>query len=319
MPGLDPRGVGVSAPVTAAEAQTAQGSAEGRNGREEAAQRVSEAFPVGSYKEAAPHLRRPFTAQAMRWKVQASYGDKGCLVVGYIDARLVVERLNLVVPGLWTETHARDSDGLWCFLEIDGVTHADVGDGTGKSAASDALKRAAVRHGIGVSVYAVPRAELWASDPKHKTFFKYRKVTKGQKVVHEYRLTPEGEAALRLRYEAWLFGTAERPAVGVAAFGEPLDHGDVEDSQGGDELVAEGVEEVAAAPALLMVDREADDLRGELRQVYVDIGQQKGGRTKLPPARFNERLIEASVSHDALRALKVELEGTLAELKGGAS
>ena len=50
-------------------------------------------------------LRRPFTPEAIKWKVQAT-GPKGKpstwgMVVPYIDARLVIERLDEVAPGEW--------------------------------------------------------------------------------------------------------------------------------------------------------------------------------------------------------------------------
>jgi hypothetical protein len=37
------------------------------------------------------------------------------------------------------------------------------------------------------------------------------------------------------------------------------------------------------------------------RTIYEEIRALKGGRTKLPPARFQERLTQASTSHDDLR------------------
>jgi hypothetical protein len=48
-------------------------------------------FPVETYKEAARHLRRPFTQAAVKFKVQATWpkdNPTGGLIVAYIDARL---------------------------------------------------------------------------------------------------------------------------------------------------------------------------------------------------------------------------------------
>jgi hypothetical protein len=74
-------------------------------------------LPVDSLREAAPYLRRPFTPEAIKFKVQTVFGGaSGCLVVAYIDARLVIERLNLVVPDMW-EAHYEPIDGTklaWC-------------------------------------------------------------------------------------------------------------------------------------------------------------------------------------------------------------
>lgn len=168
-------------------------------------------FPVESFREAARHLRRPFTPEAVRFKVQSTW-QTGGLIVGYIDARLVIERLNLVCPHLWCD-HYENVGGklMWCHLTIDGITRSDVGEGTGKALVSDALKRAAVRFGIGVSLYAMPSQKLPFGAMLEKK-------TKGEK--ENVYLTDRGEDELRNRYRTWLDVHAR------AAFGDPLDHGD---------------------------------------------------------------------------------------------
>ena len=57
------------------------------------------------------HLRRPFEPAAVRWKVQ-SVGDGYGIVVAYIDARLVVERLNAVVGGEWSDEYRVHAQGV---------------------------------------------------------------------------------------------------------------------------------------------------------------------------------------------------------------
>jgi hypothetical protein len=192
---------------------------------------VSEAvFPVASYREAAVHLRRPFTAEAVKFKVQATWpkaNPTGGLIVAYIDARLVVERLNLIVPHLWSDQYRTVGGGqMWCDLTVDQITRSDVGEGQGKGLVSDALKRAAVKFGVGVSLYATPKMIL---DVK-SGLLKPRK--------DSLELTPKGEAHLRKMYGQWL------DSAGTHAFGAPLDHGDVEDAQGDTE--ADPVAGVAA-------------------------------------------------------------------------
>lgn len=170
-------------------------------------------LPVDSLREAAPILRRPFTPAAVKFKPQSKNKDNTkTMCVAFIDARLVVERLNLVCPHLWSEQPEQVGAGLMrCHLTIDGVTHRDVGEGQGKALESDALKRAAVRFGVGVSLYAIP--QMWIDGaPKF--------------------LSDVHQRELRKRYEKWL------REVGVSAFGEPLDHGDVEGSQGDAEVDA---------------------------------------------------------------------------------
>lgn len=189
-------------------------------------------LPVNSFREAAPFLRRPFTEHAVKFKVQATW-DGGGLIVGYIDARLAVERLNLVCPHLWSDRYEPVAGSLmWCHLTLDGITRSDVGEGKGKGLVSDALKRAAVKFGVGVPLYAIPKMILKESD-RH-----LKKNSQGK-----YELTPAGEQACRTRYAGWL------DAHGKKAFGEALDHGDVEDALGDHEADAPAGVDTGAAVA----------------------------------------------------------------------
>jgi hypothetical protein len=48
-------------------------------------------LPVQTLAEAIPHLRRPFTPEAIRFKVQSVFKQQdgtpfGCLIVAYIDS-----------------------------------------------------------------------------------------------------------------------------------------------------------------------------------------------------------------------------------------
>jgi hypothetical protein len=174
--------------------------------------------PVDSFREAAVLLRRPFTPAAVKFKVQSTAGDRA-MIVSYIDARLVVERLNLIVPHLWHDEYAAiDQRTMLCRLTVDGITRQDVGEGQGKGLYSDALKRAAVKFGIGVSLYSIPRQWLAVTDRGTDTTLK-----KGR---NGPILTDANEAHLRGLYARWL------DSHGKGAFGEPLDHGDQDGSQG---------------------------------------------------------------------------------------
>jgi hypothetical protein len=179
-------------------------------------------FPCASFKDAARHMRRPFTPAAVKFKVQATWPKEkptGGLIVAYIDARLAVERLNLLVPHLWSDAYRATGQGqMWCDLTIDGITRSDVGEGVGKGLVSDSLKRAAVRFGIGVSLYAIPKMILDVQSGA----LKVKQSNKGPTL----ELTPRGETILRDSYAAWL------DHHGKQAFGDPLDHGDVPDAQG---------------------------------------------------------------------------------------
>lgn len=196
----------------------APAKAEGQNG----AKPPEPDFPLETFRDAARHLRRPFTTNAVRFKVQATWpkdNPTGGLIVTYIDARLVVERLNYVLPDKWHDTYEPlDKNLMVCRLTVDGITREDVGEGTGKGLRSDSLKRAAVKFGIGVPNYAVPKMILDVESGALK-----RRQASGRATLE---LTPKGETAVRKLYADWL------TAHGIPAFGEPLDHGDVEGSVG---------------------------------------------------------------------------------------
>lgn len=217
-------------------------------------------FPVNSFRDAAIYLRRPFTTQAIKFKVQATWpkdNPTGGLLVTYIDARLVVERLNLVVPHLWHDAYEPAAgDLMWCHLTIDGVTRSDVGQGAGKAQVSDALKRAAVRFGVGVSLYAVPKMILNVSDEHLKP----RRTSRGPTL----ELTPNGQARVREIYAAWLSATGEQ------SFGRPLDHGDVEDSTGD----ADADPQLAAEQPALAPAPAAEEARDDLPHDPVELDSQ---------------------------------------------
>jgi hypothetical protein len=195
-------------------------------------------------------LRAPFTADAIRFKVQAGGGTQQqpskALMVAYIDARLVIERLNYVVGYDWSATFTPIDGGLECALTVRGSTRHDVGE-PGDSAQgkkpkalrSDALKRAGVQFGIGVSVYALPKMRLDPSDL-------YYAPSTGKLAG----LKASGEKKLRDGYTAWLKNT------GTKAFGDPIDHGDAPEAIGDHDVntyVEPDTGEVVSAPTATTV------------------------------------------------------------------
>jgi hypothetical protein len=135
-------------------------------------------LPVSTLRDAIPHLRRPFTPEAIRFKVQSVFKQQdgtpsGCLIVAYIDQRLATERLNRVIPDKWSASFepVAGTKLMWCRLTIDGVSRVDVGEspkGFSKDLVSDALKRAAVPFGVGVSCYALPQITINVSDARDR-------------------------------------------------------------------------------------------------------------------------------------------------------
>jgi hypothetical protein len=203
----------------------------------EASRNGEHPFPLDSYREAARYFRRPFTPAAIKFKVQSTWPKdepKNALIVCYMDARLVVDRLNLLLPHLWWDEYEQiDATHMVCKLTVDGVTRRDIGEGAGKALYSDALKRAAVKFGIGVSNYAVPKMILKDSN--------VRSIMAGNK--KSLAMTSDGERTVRGIYESWLSDHGEK------AFGEPLDHGDVEGAQGDYEAEAAAEPDEPSTPS----------------------------------------------------------------------
>lgn len=214
---------------------------------------ATEKLPVATFTEAYPFLRRPFVSEATNFKVQATGGESDrvwAIIIAYIDARNVTSRLNAVCPEGWSERYEQYGDGLLCHLTVLGITHTDWGITTAPSAEmsikgtySDALKRVAVRFGVGESLYATPHLRLFAG-PHLRTW-------RGKDGKQKAALTPAGDKYCRDTYAEWLERT------GIQAFGEPLDHGDGEkltdaqvlagliESSGLEEAQVEGIREWA--------------------------------------------------------------------------
>lgn len=128
---------------------------------------------AGNAVEAADILRKflePFDAAEVKLK-PAMVKNNRCLALHYIDSRLVMDRLDEVVGvGGWKDEYTVLPSGeVECRLSVkiggEWVTKADVGGQSEqpdegdrmKAAYSDALKRAAVKFGIGRFLYRLPQ------------------------------------------------------------------------------------------------------------------------------------------------------------------
>jgi hypothetical protein len=132
----------------------------------------------------AAQLTAPFAANELHWKPQAVSGNRA-LAVAFIDARSVMDRLDAVlgVDG-WQDQYDLLPDGsavckLRCRIGDHWIVKSDVGSPSEqpdegdrrKAAFSDALKRAAVKLGIGRYLYRLPRQ--WTDyDPQKRQFVK---------------------------------------------------------------------------------------------------------------------------------------------------
>jgi hypothetical protein len=124
-------------------------------------------------------LAAPFPAAEIEWRVGSTNGQKTSgLALAYLTARHVMDRLDEVCgPGNWQDRYEFHGPRTVCYLSIriDGewVTKADgAGDSdveAEKGAISDALKRAAVKWGIGRYLYDL--GSIWVEiEPAGRSF-----------------------------------------------------------------------------------------------------------------------------------------------------
>jgi len=131
-------------------------------------------------------LAEPFPPGEVQWRIEALSKDKRkALVVPYVDARTVLDRLDKAVgPEGWHDSYEVLSDQertlegerrervveVKCRLTVLGVSKEDVGEGDSlKAAFSDALKRAAVKFGVGRYLYRLEKQ--WVDyDPEKGRF-----------------------------------------------------------------------------------------------------------------------------------------------------
>jgi hypothetical protein len=111
-------------------------------------------------------LAAPFAASEVRFKPQSVSGNRA-LAIAYVDARVVLDRLDAVLgPDGWQDEYEVLAGGavvckLRCKIGGQWVCKCDVGSPSEqpdegdrmKAAFSDALKRAAVKFGIGRYLY----------------------------------------------------------------------------------------------------------------------------------------------------------------------
>ena len=157
-------------------------------------------------------LAAPFDTTEVKFKPQAVKGNRA-LALAYVDVRAIMDRLDHVV-GVenWQDRYQLLPDNsVMCQLRIRigdrWITKADVGgpseqpDGGDrlKAAFSDALKRAAVKFGIGRYLYRLP--QQWADyDPQKRQFSSPPRLpdwalAKGPKPAREPRPEPKPTAA----------------------------------------------------------------------------------------------------------------------------
>jgi hypothetical protein len=127
-------------------------------------------------------LAAPFEAGAIRFKPGVVSGNRA-LALAYVDARVIQDRLDEVLGVMgWQDDYEWLPDGsVVCRLRIrlgnEWITKVDVGGPSEqsdegdrrKAAVSDALKRAAVKFGVGRYLYRLPAQ--WVDYDSHRRQF----------------------------------------------------------------------------------------------------------------------------------------------------
>lgn len=148
-------------------------------------------------------LAEPFPPGEVQWRIEALSRDKKrALVVPYVDARTVLDRLDRVVgPEGWHDAYEVLADGervvrdergerrerlveVKCRLTVLDVTKEDVGEGDSlKAAFSDALKRAAVKFGVGRYLYRLEKQ--WVEYDAEKGRFTPPRLPESEEALEE--------------------------------------------------------------------------------------------------------------------------------------
>jgi hypothetical protein len=273
--------------------------------------------PGQAVSKALPYLRQPFTPGAVKWKIQSTWPKgkpaEGAIIVGYIDARLVSARLNKVVGGNWSEKPIRvegQSNALLCELTVFDQTHTDLGVGQGhtdemklKAVHSDALKRPAVKFGIGESLYAMPEFRLAVTEDGAERSDGTPTI-KRRKDGKPSGLREPHLAYLRKCYEDWL------RREGEAAFGAPLDHGDAAEGSVGEAEAEESGPSEASEP---LDDDKAKALGGDARKLRDEIRAIDDGA--LPAQSFDAAMGQREHSHERLEDFVGNLTELLADVR----
>lgn len=152
-------------------------------------------------------LAEPFDASEIKWKPGVVSGNRA-LALAYVDARVIQDRLDEVVgPAGWQDDYEILPEGsVVCRLKIkiggEWVTKVDVGSTSEqpdvgdrmKAAFSDALKRAAVKFGLGRFLYRLP-AQWVAYDPQRRQFLQTPLLSAA--VVCKAEPTPQKKTAVK--------------------------------------------------------------------------------------------------------------------------
>lgn len=156
-------------------------------------------------------LSRPFPPSEIEWRVGSTNGDKTQgLALAYLTARHVMERLDSVVGvANWQDRYEFHGSRTVCYLSLrigdEWVTKADgAGDSdveAEKGAISDALKRAAVKWGIGRYLYSLGNTWVGVEAYGKSVRIKRDEYAKLEMVLHKHFGSGDGPSATEIAIE----------------------------------------------------------------------------------------------------------------------
>lgn len=127
-------------------------------------------------------LKAPFPVEALHWRLgQTNKSKTKAMMLVYIDARDVMDRLDEVFGLDWSDDYKEVQGRIVCTITVNGVSKSDGAGDTDfeaeKGGLSDAFKRCAVKWGVGRYLYDARKYNTWVaySDEKKWTLYEDNK------------------------------------------------------------------------------------------------------------------------------------------------
>ena len=154
-------------------------------------------------KSIAEKLRAPFPVEALHWRLgQTNKAKTKAMMLVYIDARDVMDRLDEVFGLDWQDEYKEVKGRIICTITVNGVSKSDGAGDTDfeaeKGGLSDAFKRAAVKWGVGRYLYDARKYNTWIpySDEKKYTLYEDNKeqLDRVARLLSGWEMTPAEKA-----------------------------------------------------------------------------------------------------------------------------
>ena len=128
--------------------------------------------------EQMEQLKKPFPVEALHWRLgQVNKAKTKAMMLVYIDARDVMDRLDEVFGLDWTDDYKEVNGRIVCTITVNGVSKSDGAGDTDfeaeKGGLSDAFKRAAVKWGVGRYLYDARKFNTWIPYSEEKKWTLY--------------------------------------------------------------------------------------------------------------------------------------------------